>query len=125
MNSDRPETHLVRPAAEVAGELQRCITQGRDLLSELHLSSLPAPERVEQFGAKYWDWHDDNAALLSRVFSTNEIEQSYAEVAIERGVGQLGFADLPRDLALGLQHDIAFLARLHDHLRAYDAPPPQ
>jgi hypothetical protein len=122
VNSERPQTHLLRPAADVAGELQHCITQGRDLLTELHLSSLPAPERLERFGGKYWDWHDDNAALLRRVFSTSEIEQSYAEIAIERGVGQLGFADLLRDLALGLQHDIAFLVRLHDQLRAYDAP---
>lgn len=117
MNSERPQTYLVRPPAEVAGEVQRRITQGRDLLTELHLSSLPVPERLEHFGAKYWEWHDENAALLRRAFSTSEFEQSYAEIAVEKNVGQPGFADLLRDLALGLQRDIGFLVRLHDRLR--------
>lgn len=120
MSSERPQTHLVRPPAEVAGEVQRRITQGRDLLTELHLSSLPVPERLERFGAKYWDWHDDNEALFRRAFSTREIEQSYADIAIEKSVGEPGFADLLRDLALGLQRDIGFLVRLQDRLRAFE-----
>jgi len=123
VNVGRPQTHLVRPSAEVAGELERRITRGRNLLTELQLSSLAVPERLDQFGAKYWEWHDDNAVLLDRVFSTSEIEQSYAEVAIEKSVGQLGFADLLRDLALGLQRDIGFLVRLQNTLRAFEASP--
>lgn len=120
---ERPPTRLVRPSAEVAGELQRRMTQSRDLLTELQLSLLPVPERLEHFGAKYWDWHDDNAAFLERVFSTSEIEQSYAEIAIEKSGEQTGFADLLRDLALWLQRDIDFLVRLHERLRAFDASP--
>ena len=118
-----PQTHLVRPSAEVASELERRLTRGRELLTELSRSGLPVPERLEHFGASYWEWHDDCAAFLERVFSTSEIEQSYAQVAIEKSTEQPGFADLLRDLALGLQRDISFLVRLHEGLRAYDAPP--
>jgi len=85
---------------------------------------LPVPERLEHFGAGYWEWHDDCAAFLERVFSTSEIEQRYAQVAIEKSSEQPGFADLLRDLALGLQRDISFLVRLHDGLRAYSVSPP-
>jgi hypothetical protein len=123
VSGERLQTHLVRPSDQVARELQDRIAQGRELLTELDLSARPVPERLEQFGAKYWDWHDDNATLLKRVFSTSEIEQSYSEISIEKSVGQLGFADLLRDLALYLQRDISFLVQLHDRLRGYDASP--
>jgi len=115
------QTHLTRQSSEVAGDLQRRLTRGRELLTELTRSRLPVPERLEHFGARYWDWHDDCAAFLERAFSTSEIEQSYAQVAIERGGDPAGIADLLRDLALGLQRDISFLVRLHSGLRAYDA----
>jgi hypothetical protein len=125
VSGESPPTRLIRPAGDVAGGLDRSIAQGRDLLAELQLSSLPVPERLEQFGARYWDWHDANAALLARAFSTNEIAQSYEEIAVEKSVGQLGLADLLRDLVLGLQRDVVFLVRLHERLRAFDVPPPQ
>jgi len=119
MGLQLPRTHLIRPSAEVASDLQRRLTQGRELLTELTRSALPVPERLEHFGARYWDWHDDCAAFLERVFSTSEIGQRYAEIAIEKSVEPAGFADLLRDVALGLQRDIGFLVRLHDGLRAY------
>ena len=123
MGLQLPQTHLIRPSAEVAGDLQRRLAQGRELLTELTRSALPVPERLEHFGAKYWDWHDDCAAFLERVFSTAEIGQRYAEIAIDKSGEPAGFADLLRDVALGLQGDISFLVRLHDGLRAYEPSP--
>lgn len=122
MSSQSSETHLVRSAAQAATELDRSIAVGRGLLAELQRSPLPVPERLEQFGAKYWDWHEANAALLESVFSTNEIAQRYDEIAIEKGLGSVGFADLLRDLAQSLQRDVAFLIGLLERLRAFDAP---
>ena len=123
MGSHFPQAHLTRPSQEVAGGLERRFTQGGELLRELSRSALPIPERLEHFGAKYWDWRDDCATFLERVFSTSEIEQSYAEIAIEKSSEPAGFADLLRDIALGLQRDISFLVRLHNGLRAYDVAP--
>jgi hypothetical protein len=122
VNDQRPQTYLVRPSGQVAGDLERRIALGRELLAELNRSALAVPERVAQFGARYWDWHDGNAELLGSVFSTDEIEQSYGQIASQKSDDAPGFADLLRDLALGLQRDIGFLVRLHDRLRAYEAP---
>lgn len=119
MSGDNHPTHLVRPAHEVAAELQRRVARGRELLAQLNHSTLAVPERLQSFGASYWDWHDDNRAYLRRVFSTSDIPKSYADIAIEQTGDPAGYAELLRDLALGLGRDVSFLVGLSDRLNAY------
>ncbi len=90
--------------------------------AQLDHSVLPLPERLNELGAKYWDWYDDNATCLERSFSTNELHQRYTDVRTAEIGGSSGYADLLRDLALNLKRDISFLVSLRDQLRAYVAP---
>jgi hypothetical protein len=121
-DEDQPRTYLVKPFHKVAAELDDRITKGRELRAQLEHSTLPIPERVEDLGARYWSWHDDNATYLERAFSTKELHRSYTDAGLVRIADTSGFADLLRDLALDLMRDTAFLVSLRDRLRAYEAP---
>jgi hypothetical protein len=121
-DADERRTYLVKPFAEVAAELDYRIAKGRELRAQLEHSVLPIPERLDELGTKYWDWHDYNATYLGRAFSTKELHRSYADPRIVRIGVTSAYADLLRDLGLDLMRDIGFLVSLRDRLRAYVAP---
>jgi hypothetical protein len=114
--------YLIKPFDNVARDLENRIRRGRELSAQLDHSVLPLPERLNELGAKYWDWCDDNATYLERAFSTNELHQRYTDVRPAEIGGSSAYADLLRDLALNLMRDISFLVSLSDRLRAYVAP---
>jgi hypothetical protein len=114
--------YLTEPFDSVARDLEIRISSGRELSVQLDHSTLPLPERLKELGAKYWDWHDDNATYLERAFSTNEPRQRYTDVPTAEVGEASGYADLLRDLALNLKRDISFLVSLRDQLRAYVPP---
>jgi hypothetical protein len=121
-DEDSTRTHLVKPFHQVLAELDDRTTRGRELRAQLDHSERPIPARLDEFGAKYWDWHDANATFLEGAFSTSELLKSYLDVRIEKVGDPSGYADLLRDLALHLSRDIVFLVSLRDRLRAYVAP---
>ncbi len=72
---DRPALRVARDVAQSRIELR--IAKGRELLNaEVHDEA-----SLDSVRAKYYTWHEGNAALLRQLFTTDEIADDYAHWA--------------------------------------------